>query len=100
MPEVACVRCGRTAGGLAAAPLPGPLGAGVLARVCAACWAAWMERAVMVVNERSIDLSSEAGSRAFDEALCDFLNLAPDGSAGPRTPGDLGPAPPEGYTPA
>lgn len=75
MPDVQCARCGRTAAGLASAPLPGPIGAAVLARVCAGCWAAWMEEAVKVVNERSLDLTSEAGARAFDEALCAFLHL-------------------------
>ncbi len=50
MSEVTCARCGRRGEGLGAPPLPGALGAAVLAHTCSECWEAWRLEQVKVIN--------------------------------------------------
>lgn len=51
MPEVTCSRCGRTNPGLARAPIPGEIGARILAQTCAECWEEWLRMQVKFINE-------------------------------------------------
>lgn len=51
MANVTCSRCGQEAAGLTRPPLPGPMGAQILAQVCAACWNEWLAMQVKFINE-------------------------------------------------
>ena len=51
MADVSCCRCGTTRAGLPHPPLPGPLGAEVVASVCAVCWGEWKGMQVKLINE-------------------------------------------------
>jgi Fe-S cluster biosynthesis and repair protein YggX len=51
MANVTCSRCGKQAEGLSRPPIPGPLGAQIVAQVCAPCWSEWLGMQVKFINE-------------------------------------------------
>lgn len=51
MANVTCSRCGREAEGLARPPMPGPMGAQIVAQVCVPCWNEWLGMQVKFINE-------------------------------------------------
>jgi len=78
---VACSRCGRTdAPALARAPLGGPFGAEILARVCADCWEEWRAVEVMVINELRLNFMEPSSQEILAAETRRFLGL--DGAPG------------------
>lgn len=78
MADVACSRCGKTAPGLDAAPLPGPVGARIREQACAACFREWLGMQVKIINEYRL---SPADPEQFDFLLTQmkaFLSLRED----------------------
>ena len=51
MANVTCSRCGNAAAGLERPPMPGPMGAQIVAQVCLSCWNEWLGMQVKFINE-------------------------------------------------
>jgi len=78
---LACARCGRPdAPALARAPVRGRLGAEILARVCADCWAEWQGVEVMVINELRLNFMEPSSQEILAAETRRFLGL--DGAPG------------------
>jgi Fe-S cluster biosynthesis and repair protein YggX len=80
MATVNCVRCGQTAEGLAAPPFrPGTrladLGQQIHQGVCAACYRAWIDLSVKLVNETRMDTTDPRSQELWLEQMRAFLNL-------------------------
>jgi len=87
MGTVRCKRCDTAAEGLAAAPLPGEAGRQVLEATCAACWKAWMDQQVILMNETGMSPGEPADYEKLLGAMREYLGLGP---AGVRPPGGRG----------
>jgi Fe-S cluster biosynthesis and repair protein YggX len=73
--QVECSRCGNTAEALPRAPLGGPLGELVLSQTCAACWKAWLDAQVILINENQLSgANPEHVDRLMDQMRV-FLSL-------------------------
>ncbi|KAB2966655.1 MAG: oxidative damage protection protein [Thermoanaerobaculia bacterium] len=78
---VACARCGRSgAPALAKAPVPGPLGVEIRARVCSECWAEWRSVEVMAINELRLNFMDPSAQDILAAEMRRFLGL--DGAPG------------------
>ena len=75
MADVSCSRCGSTAAGLDSAPLPGEPGRLVHAQTCAACWQAWRDAQVILMNEERLSPGDPAHYDRLVNAMKTFLNL-------------------------
>ena len=75
MADLTCARCASTAQGLDAAPLPGPVGAAVLQRTCAACWKEWMDMQVKLMNENHLTPANPEHYDFLIQELKKFLRL-------------------------
>lgn len=73
--QVACLRCSRAAAKLASPPLPGALGERIVRGTCQDCWKEWLAMGVKVINELQLDLTSFAGSSAYDKHMAEFLHI-------------------------
>lgn len=75
-----CVRPGCPAGALAnrlpAPPMNDDLGRQIQESICAVCWKEWLGMGIKVINEMRLDLSSEFGQQAYDNAMREYLGLA------------------------
>jgi Fe-S cluster biosynthesis and repair protein YggX len=79
---VACARCGRPeAPALPRAPLPGAVGARLLASVCADCWGEWRRSEVMVINELRLDFMNPESQAILDQHMLEFFSLDPEAPA-------------------
>lgn len=74
---IRCGRCGQEAPALAAAPYPGKLGAEIVAKVCANCWAEWQQAEVMVINELRLNFMDPRAQDTLVAQMKEFLGLAP-----------------------
>jgi Fe-S cluster biosynthesis and repair protein YggX len=84
MATVACARCNRPeAPALPKAPLFGPQGREVLARVCADCWAEWLRTEVMVINELRLNFMDPEAQETLTRHMREFLGFDPPGSTTP-----------------
>ena len=75
---VTCSRCGETREGLGAAPLPGALGAAILAHTCATCWEAWKQEQVRVINHYSLRPQLREDREKLYEITREALKLPPE----------------------
>lgn len=70
-----CVRCAKTEPRLSAAPIPGPVGLEIAGKVCAACWNAWTEAEVMVINELRLNFMDPKSLEILERHMREFLLL-------------------------
>ena len=76
MDETRCSRCSSVLSArLERPPIPGPVGARVLERVCPACWREWMEAQVRVINEYRLLPSDPQHYEYLLTQMKSFLNL-------------------------
>lgn len=75
MAQVTCSRCGSTATGLAAAPLPGDYGRLVHEQTCAACWGEWLREQVKLINELRLSPADPAHYERLQTEMATWLNL-------------------------
>jgi Fe-S cluster biosynthesis and repair protein YggX len=73
--QVTCARCGSTTEGLAAQPVPTPLGAEIQARVCPACWQEWLREQVILINEYRLTLIDPQARTMLEDQMRQFLRL-------------------------
>ena len=81
---IPCARCGNTAEALSRAPVPGPFGQELKARVCAACWGEWQKMEVMVINELRLNFMDPTAQKTLDQHMRQFFQLdgpTPDAAA-------------------
>lgn len=80
MPEaVACVRCGTTREG-AGKVLPGALGDEIAAKVCAACWAEWLQQQIRVINHYALRPALKEDREKLYEITREFFGLPAEGA--------------------
>ena len=72
---VECVRCGRQATGATGVFYGGALGEEIRTRICAECWAEWLEAEVMVINELKLNFMDPKSQDVLAEQLRQFLKL-------------------------
>lgn len=70
-----CVRCGKTEPRLPKAPVPGPVGAEVVDKICAGCWQEWTHAEVMVINELRLNFMEPQSLQVLERHMRDFLLL-------------------------
>ena len=75
MSDVPCSRCGSTAPGLDQTPLPGAIGENVRAQSCAACWKAWLDAQVILMNEHRLTPGDPEHYARLVREMSAFLNL-------------------------
>jgi len=64
MPDVTCVRCGKTGAGFERAPFPGQIGARIVKEVCQDCWGLWVKQQTMLINHYGLNVM-EPQARTF-----------------------------------
>ncbi len=82
MAIVHCSRCGADSEGLEEPPFPSPFGKEVQGHVCQACWTAWEDMRVKVINEYRLNLGLPEHRAMLVNITREFLNLpAPEKKA-------------------
>ncbi len=71
-----CARCGVDNARLERKPFPNDLGGQIQERICTACWEEWKQMSVKVINEYRLNLSTDEGSRVYDDHMKEFLGLS------------------------
>jgi len=75
-----CARCGEAKAALTRTPFPSALGAEIVRRVCADCWAEWQRVEVMVINELRLNFMDPSAHEIHAAEMRRFLGL--DGAPG------------------
>ncbi len=70
-----CSRCARPSTSLEKAPMPGPLGEEIQARICTDCWNEWQRAEVMVINELRLDFMDPQALAVLERHCREFLML-------------------------
>lgn len=79
---IVCRRCGQSTPKMPERPFKGPLGERVWANVCPTCWNDWIHMGTKVINELRLNFAIPQHAEAYDQHLCEFLNLAPTSTEG------------------
>src|SRR4051794_5987018 len=84
MATVQCIRCGQQAEGLAAPPFRAgtrlaETGQRIHENICSACYKAWIDMSVKLVNEMRMDTTDPRAQQLWLQQMESFLNL--DGSS-------------------
>ncbi|MDR3352289.1 MAG: oxidative damage protection protein [Zoogloeaceae bacterium] len=66
---VHCVKLGREAEGLDAAPLPGPLGQRIFENVSREAWQQWVRLQTMIINENRLNLADPSHRKYLTEQI-------------------------------
>ena len=66
---VQCIKLGREAEGLDAAPVPGDLGQRIMHNVSKAAWSGWLAHQTMLINENRLSLRDPESRRFLQEEL-------------------------------
>ena len=74
---IQCARCGRQAPRQATAAYPGKLGEELMSRICADCWAEWLQAEVMVINELQLNFMDPGAQDVLVKQMREFLGLDP-----------------------
>ena len=75
MATVTCSRCGQARASLTRPPMPGSLGAAILATICGECWSEWTRTEVMVINELRLNFMDPAAQLTLERHMREFLGL-------------------------
>lgn len=75
--QFTCLRCAKTEPQLSAAPVPGPTGQEIAEKICGACWQAWTEAEVMVINELRLNFMDPKSLKILEQHMREFLLLDP-----------------------
>ena len=75
MSAFSCRRCLSAGPALGEPPFPGPDGQEIFGGICAACWAEWEKREVMVINELRLNFMDPASQEILARAMREFLTL-------------------------
>ena len=75
MAMVHCAKCGQEREGLANPPFGGELAKKVHATICKPCWAEWIGRQTMIINEYRLNVVDPKAQEALLEEMKQFLLL-------------------------
>ena len=75
MATVHCVKCGQDGEGLPNPPFGGPLGQDVQVKVCKPCWAEWIGRQTMIINEYRLNVVDPKAQESLLREMKQFLQL-------------------------
>ncbi len=75
MAQITCARCGKEGEQLDAPPLVGARGQKVQERICADCWAEWVEQSKNIINHYGIEVADPAQRRQLYAVMEEFLRL-------------------------
>lgn len=78
MTNVQCSRCGSAAPELERVPLPGEVGRLIHEQTCQACWKAWLEAQVILMNEHRLSPGDPAHYERLVGEMKTFLALRED----------------------
>ena len=80
MPDVVtCVRCGQTREA-AGRVLPAPLGDEIAAKVCAVCWAEWLQQQIRVINHYALKPALKEDREKLYDITRDYFGLPREGA--------------------
>ena len=71
-----CIRCGQTRDG-AGRVLPGALGEEIAAKVCAVCWAEWLQQQIRVINHYALKPAQREDREKLYAITREYFGLAP-----------------------
>ena len=77
VPEIECVRCGKTASPMADPPMGGQLGMTLQAKVCPACYAEWVSQQVLYINHYGLQMADPDDRKKLIQVMKEFLGLEP-----------------------
>ena len=73
MANVTCSRCGNEAEGLERPPMPGSMGAQIVAQVCVGCWREWLGMQVKFINEYRLNPATLEAQELIIKHMEDFF---------------------------
>ena len=73
MPDVTCVRCGKTRPGFERAPFPGAVGARVVSEICQDCWGQWLRQQTMLINHYGLNVMDPQARSFLTKNMQAFL---------------------------
>ena len=73
-----CSHCAQTREGLEGAPLPGAIGALILAHTCPECWEGWKQQQIRVINHYQLRPQFKEDRDKLYEITREALNLPPE----------------------
>ena len=79
MATITCVRCEREAEAMPEPPLGGQLGLTVQNKVCPSCYNEWADQARLYINHYGLQMADPDDRKKLNQAMKEFLNLAPAG---------------------
>ena len=71
--QVQCVKLGRQAEGLDAAPMPGDLGQRILDNISAQAWQDWLQHQTMLINEYRLSLRDPKARQYLAQEMENYL---------------------------
>lgn len=77
---IMCVRCGETRES-AGRTVPGELGEEIARRVCAVCWAEWLQQQIKVINHYGLRPALREDREKLYGITREFFGLPPEGVA-------------------
>ena len=77
--EVTCVRCGLTREG-AGHVLPGALGDEIAGKVCAVCWAEWLQQQIRVINHYALRPALKEDREKLYDITREYFGLPREGA--------------------
>jgi Fe-S cluster biosynthesis and repair protein YggX len=75
MAMVHCAKCGQDREGLASPPFGGELAKKVHETICKPCWAEWIGRQTMIINEYRLNVVDPKAQEGLLEEMKTFLLL-------------------------
>jgi Fe-S cluster biosynthesis and repair protein YggX len=73
MPDIQCVRCGKSGAQLARPPLRNDLGARVHASICQDCWDNWLRFQTALINHNGLDVRDKPAREFLTVQMEAFL---------------------------
>lgn len=78
MADVTCIRCGGTRAAAGRVGLPGALGDEIERRVCAECWAEWLQMQIRVINHYGLRPAIREDRERLYGFTREFFGLPPE----------------------
>ena len=70
---VNCVKLGKEAEGLAAAPYPGDLGQRIFDNISSEGWQQWLQRLTIIINENRLNTADPGSMEVIEQHMVGFL---------------------------
>ena len=77
MAMITCIRCGKSSEALAEPPMGGQLGQTIQDKVCAECYAEWVNQQVLYINHYGLQMADPDDRKKLIQVMKEFLGLEP-----------------------